>query len=142
MLHCEKQPAVVRLLMLLGGVCLAVGPFLGWWETYGIDGTGREVAGIASFSGWVVFLAGLVTLIFVFVPRLAPLGLVTGLVAGAIAGLRLIDFLNIPFALDSVTELEDGLVFSLGGAALTGAGGVIAASVAAALAASRSDTVD
>jgi hypothetical protein len=64
----------------------------------------------------------------------------TGLAGGAIAGLELIAILNSPVGADSLEQAKIGRVITLGGAAVAGAAGIAALSVAVAVEAAGSLT--
>ena len=136
--YYDRQPLLVRLLLAVAGVALVAGTLLEWRVTYGFTGRPEMVTGLERASGIVVLIMGLATLAAAAWERAAAAGILTGLAAGALTGLELIDVLALPAIADSVQEVGIGLVISLGGAAIAGAGGICALAVAASVAA-RSD---
>jgi hypothetical protein len=135
----DSQPLVVRALGALGGICMSIGPLLDWRLSCGVAGC-EATRGIESVTGWIAVLLGLATVAFGVAGRLAPLCILTGLAGGAIAGLELIDVLNYPVGADLLEQVKIGLVITLGGAAVAGAGGIAGLSVAAAVEATGPST--
>ena len=131
MLSFERQPGVVRALLLLGGLGMVVAPFLKWDISWGLGGEPIVHSGFESPFGIIVVIAGAGTLTCGLVPKLAPLGILSGLVAGASAGLALLDVLPWLAIPDATMRPGGGLLLALGSAALAGAGGVTGLAVAA-----------
>lgn len=136
-----RPPGLYRVPAFVAGLAMALGPFFRWrWfrdaetgEIYGIergiDSTiegflGRDNGTWTPILGWIVVVAGAVTLILVFVPRLLPLAIATGAVAGAITVLYLFRFGQfVPLPHVVLYNIGFGLVVAMGGAALAGAAG-------------------
>ena len=116
---------------------MSVGSLLEWRVVYGFTGRPEMVSGLERTTGIVVLILGLGTLAAAALPRLAVAGILTGLAAGALTGLELIDVLSLPPIADAAEQVGIGLVMALGGAAIAGAGGICALAVAVAVSAPR-----
>ncbi|MPZ71192.1 MAG: hypothetical protein GEU71_16945 [Actinobacteria bacterium] len=134
MLSYERQPGVVRALLLFGGLGMAVAPFLNWWVGFDLSTSeGLSGSGLGSASGNLVLIAGAATVLIALIPRFAPLGILTGLFGGAIGVLHLLAVMPWLTVIDFTGSGPDrGIVMALGGAALTMSGGIVGLSVAAA----------
>jgi hypothetical protein len=132
-LRYDNHPTALRLLAALGGAGMTIAPALAWAVMWNFAGRPVREAGLESEFGVVVLVVGLMTLVTAGLPHLLPLNIVTGLIGGAAAGLYLVDVLAFRFVPDSATEVELGLVLALGSAAVTGAAGIAALAVAAAV---------
>lgn len=125
----DDQPAFVRFLAGAGGAALILTPWLNWSATSTIAGP-QVQRGVESWHGWFVLVLGLATVAAAVMPRFLPLTIFTGLAAGAVAGGHLVDLLASPSFIDAGQFVGVALVLTVGGAAVVGVAGVIAAAVA------------
>ena len=137
MLEYDDHPGFIRLLAIVGGTAMVIGPLLKWAIAPELLPSESAVQrGIESVEGWVAVLCGLATIAFGIRVRLVPLAIVTGLIGGALASRSLLNYLSVVYVIPytEITERPNlGLILSMSGAALAGAAGVAGLLVASAV---------